>query len=980
MDAVRGAIVFLLWLCLVNSHACVHSETIHLMYSQTWSVFQLSKSSTKFCGRRISYYPNSDSSFQISLLPDGDINPNPGPDVQPGNRLPEREGITYHRDQLLDLGHHTVCQQKLSPILWRTLTSLHISRKKKTRRGRRAGVQVNRTRQFLPISGGVVRYDGSEIPEPLPHHTAQTSRDSSATNKVTRIGLWNARSMTNKTECITDLIINSNLDILVITESWLTGDRRDDLVIAAIKSTLPNYSILQCPRIGSKGGGLCVLHRSSARASLNETQRFTSFELMDITFHTTPASVLRVFAIYRPPPSSQNRLTNSSFLLEFSTLLESAAIADNFPILVGDFNIHIDDTDDNYAKAFLNSVDSLGFQQHVNEPTHRAGHTLDLILSRKVDNIIKGVSLLSGLPSDLANVDLANAFGESFNDKIGGIVSSFSAATVTGVPLPSHPTSTKDCKLSEFDQVSETQVKDLIKIFPSKTCSLDPLPTWLVKSCTDELIPVITHVINLSLSSGIVPDPFKTALITPLLKKSGLDHNDLKNYRPIANLPFLDKVLEKVVAAQLRRYLDRHELFPHSQSAYRHFHSTETALVKVLNDLLLAIDKGLEAVLILLDYSAAFDTLDHIALCHRLETRYGVTGTVLQWIESYLNGRSQKIVVNGSCSKSFSIPYGVPQGSVIGPLLFILFTGPLGGIINFHHGVQHMVYADDTQIYLILKPTEQAEAMHRLKDCIEDVKKWSVANKLQLNEMKTEMLHITSQFRNSNQISYFELQSGSIQRSESVRDLGILLDDNLTLHQHIRKVCRSASWGVCKIGKLRKFLNKPATDRLVHAFITSHLDYCNCLFAGLPNSHIAPLQRIQNTAARLVTRTKKSEHITPVLQSLNWLPIHQRICFKVLLLVYKIYHKLAPVYLQDLVSFRSASTSSSTRRLRSAATAHLQLCPGPRTVTRYGDRAFSSIAPQLWNNLPVDIRSAPTLDSFKTMLKTHLYNQSYCNT
>ena len=142
------------------------------------------------------------------------------------------------------------------------------------------------------------------------------------------------------------------------------------------------------------------------------------------------------------------------------------------------------------------------------------------------------------------------------------------------------------------------------------------------------------------------------------------------------------------------------------------------------------------------------------------------------------------------------------------------------------------------------------------------------------------------------------------------------------------------------IGKLRKFLNKPATDRLVHAFITSHLDYCNCLFAGLPNSHIAPLQRIQNTAARLVTRTKKSEHITPVLQSLNWLPIHQRICFKVLLLVYKIYHKLAPVYLQDLVSFHSASTSSSTRRLRSAATAHLQLCPGPRTVTRYGDRTL----------------------------------------
>ena len=251
-----------------------------------------------------------------------------------------------------------------------------------------------------------------------------------------------------------------------------------------------------------------------------------------------------------------------------------------------------------------------------------------------------------------------------------------------------------------------------------------------------------------------------------------------------------------------------------SQSAYRHFHSTETALVKVLNDLLLAIDKGLEAVLILLDYSAAFDTLDHVALCHRLETHYGVTGTVLQWIKSYLNGRSQKIIVNGSCSKSFPIPYGVPQGSVIGPLIFILYTGPLGKIINSQHGVQHIVYADDTQIYLILKPTEQAEAMHRLKDCIEDVKKWSVANKLQLNELKTEMLHITSQFRNSNRIPNFELQTGSIQCSESARDLGVLLDDNLALHQHIRNVCRSASWGISKIGKLWKFLNNPACYKM----------------------------------------------------------------------------------------------------------------------------------------------------------------------
>eukprot|EP00057_Strongylocentrotus_purpuratus_P008930 XP_011663404.1 PREDICTED: muscarinic acetylcholine receptor M3-like [Strongylocentrotus purpuratus] len=143
--------------------------------------------------------------------------------------------------------------------------------------------------------------------------------------------------------------------------------------------------------------------------------------------------------------------------------------------------------------------------------------------------------------------------------------------------------------------------------------------------------------------------------------------------------------------------------------------------------------------------------------------------------------------------------------------------------------------------------------------------------------------------------------------------------------------------------------------------------------AGLPQSHIAPLQRIQNTAARLVTRTKKSEHITPIIQSLHWLPIQERIVFKILLLVYKAIHNQAPSYLQNIISLRSSLASSASRRLRSHATAHLQLLPGPRTKTRYGDRSFTVIAPKLWNNLPIYIREAPTLESFKSLLKTHLF-------
>ena len=219
----------------------------------------------------------------------------------------------------------------------------------------------------------------------------------------------------------------------------------------------------------------------------------------------------------------------------------------------------------------------------------------------------------------------------------------------------------------------------------------------------------------------------------------------------------------------------------------------------------------------------------------------------------------------------------------MGPLEFILYTGPLGDVINAHQGIHHVMYADDTQLYVILKQGERSESLMKLSDCVADVKAWSDKNNLKLNESKTEVLHVISQFRQPHSLPHVSVVNDDISPSKSVRDLGVVLDHQLNLQHHIRNTCRSAAFGICKIGKLRRYLDQSTTERLVHAFVTSHLDYCNSLYINLPQTHIAPLQRIQNSAARLIPRAKKADRITPVLRSLHWLPLVQRIQFKVLI-------------------------------------------------------------------------------------------------
>ena len=241
-----------------------------------------------------------------------------------------------------------------------------------------------------------------------------------------------------------------------------------------------------------------------------------------------------------------------------------------------------------------------------------------------------------------------------------------------------------DIALKGFRQVSiEETTKYIIKT-PSKSCELDPIPTDLLKEVTHKLSPTLTDLINTSLKHGTFPMELKKALLRSLLKKATLDSMIKNNFRPISNLAFSGKLMEHFVADQIISHLNQHSLMEEKQSAYRKFHSTETALLKVKTDIINQWTTKKFTCLILLGLLAAFNTVDHTILLDRLETTFGIKDTALKWITSFLIGRTQQVAISdlgtdlGATSNPMTVTCGVPQGSILGPILFTLYTVPLG--------------------------------------------------------------------------------------------------------------------------------------------------------------------------------------------------------------------------------------------------------------------------------------------------------------
>lgn len=372
---------------------------------------------------------------------------------------------------------------------------------------------------------------------------------------------------------------------------------------------------------------------------------------------------------------------------------------------------------------------------------------------------------------------------------------------------------------------------------------------------------------------------------------------------------------------------------------------------------------------VFLDLSAAFDTVDHSILLERLMHVFRVNDVVYKWFSSYLSHRFQCVYADGLSSSWCLIKQGVPQGSVLGPLLFSMYISPISNLIS-SYGLSHHVYADDISIFSSFDSAILQASFKTIRDCTSHLLDWCNANRLKLNPDKSEVLVCPS--HSCPVPNSIFIGDSIVSPSPCVRYLGVLFDSSLSFEGHVNQMCRSSFAFVRDVWRIRSFIKASTVLQLIHAYVFSKLDYCNSILAQCPSYRIRQLQRVQNSCVRVITRIPRYAHVTPFLRQLRWLPVRCRIEFKVCCMLHRCVYGSppAPAYLQEIV--RLADSSSINISLRSQAGPVLHQ---PLTSKRRSCGSLSIVGPRLWNSLPLLCRAEPSLRKFKKLLKTELLNR-----
>ena len=485
-------------------------------------------------------------------------------------------------------------------------------------------------------------------------------------------------------------------------------------------------------------------------------------------------------------------------------------------------------------------------------------------------------------------VTIGSQLASSINSTIDPI--SYVKGTINSIVIPN---------------ITENMIKKTIDCLKNSAPGWDNLPPSVGKQCIDAYVEPLTYIINLSLAEGIFPDNLKLARVVPIYKSG--DKKSVNNYRPISILTFFSKIFEKVLYTCVTNFMDAHEIISKQQFGFRKGHSTQQAVISLVNNITHSLDSGNIIVGVFIDLKKAFDTVDHKILLKKLYN-YGIRGNVHRWFSSYLSGRTQYVTINNNKSKTLEIQCGVPQGSILGPLLFIIYVND---ICNVSELLYNILYADDTSVLLEGKHLDVlVNTMNKELDLLHV---WLKANKLSLNTQKTYFM-VFHRARHKININNIMIENVLLKQVRSLKYLGLVIDDKLKWIDHIAHVKNKISRGIGIIGKAKPFLNKKCLCNLYYSFIYPYLIYCVEVWGNAIDTHLLPLCALQNKIVRIINCSHYKAPTNPIYYELSILPLKKVVTQRIALMMYKYSHGMLPRAMNELYTFNNEIHTYNTRQ------------------------------------------------------------------
>jgi hypothetical protein len=575
-----------------------------------------------------------------------------------------------------------------------------------------------------------------------------------------------------------------------------------------------------------------------------------------------------------------------------------------------------------------------------------------LTKTEKTSTELKELILNNGTIND--PLSMANHFNSYFTNLAHSLAQKISPATQSFKTfLP--PSSLKSFAIIPTSSSEVISINKSLKATHSS--GLDELDPSILSPLMDLLAVPLADVINCSLRTGEVPTGVKKAKVLPI-HKCGIN-NEISNFRPISILPFFSKFFEKVMYDRLFSFTSHTNLLYPLQHGFQPGHSTAMSLMDIQDKISKAMDNNEFSIGIFLDLAKAFDTVDHKILLNKLE-HYGVRDTAFKWFKSYLTNRSQQVLCNGSLSTLNLILYGVPQRSILGPLLFLIYINDLP---NSSTLLRYILFADDSNAFLSHSSYEQLISVANRE--LAGASDWFRANKLTLNLTKTNYII----FRSNKKLipsseSRLKIEDIIIPQVDSTKFLGVFVDQHLKWNVHTYEISKKIMKNIGIIRRISHLLPPNILRNLYSALIQPYLSYCNFIWSSTYPTHLTTLKLLQKKALRIITKSPYKSHTKPLFQGLKILNIDQIRFVQTCEVMFKYANNLLPTAFRSF--FAPVTSSISTRSNRAYRSTYA------RTNTR--KFAIQYQGPLAWNNLPTDIRGVPNLSHFKRLARTYTLN------